>query len=422
MVFLAPFPLLLFSFALPGGRRPDDRHHTAVLHPLMGPLTTPQEPRLLDNKKTHTTSPYVRTYSPTPPVSRVKVVDNNDDIESEDDNDSELPEALPGNADADLDTDLATLSSPRDTPPDPSKGANTRPSIESGIGQLDVGTTLVLTRRVSGSGGHGGSGRAGNTAGVGNRARECDESYSDMMGHERARGWGLQTAADNGGGDNGGGCGGEGSHPWPGVGWEQGEVGRSGEAVRRWGRAVKEIDGDDESAIESAELEGLAIEQPPPGQAVGKRVELRRGDSVKYAGVAIGGDGNRWTGRGKGCRRSSTRERGSVGASGAEAMAPVAVNTSCTVAASGNPVGGEPPPSGRRKEKRRGSGSRNAKHAALGNGKTLVDSFEATSFCYYMSNIVITVACTPSPPAPIALPRCIGAPLPLTRNVKHDSV
>lgn len=290
-----------------------------------------------------------------------------------------------GNADADPDTDLAVLS-PRHTPPDLSKGSNTHPSIESGVlgQQFDVGTTLVLSGRNSGGRGNGGGGvgrAAENIAVVGSRARECDESYGDVIGHERARGWGLQTTGDHGGGgrggrDNGGGCEREGQS-WPGVGWEQGEVGGGGEAVRRWGRAVKEVDGDDESAIESAELEGLAVEQPPAGdQAAGKRMELRRGDSVKYAGAAtIGGDGNRWTGRGKGCRRSSTRERGSGGASGAEAIAPVAVNTSCMVAASGYPVGGEPPPSGRRKEKRRGSGSRNAKHPALSNGKTLAVPF-----------------------------------------------
>ena len=249
-----------------------------------------------------------------------------------------------------------------------------------------------------GGGSGGGTGRAAeDIAAVGSRARECDESYGDVMGHGRARGWGLQTTGDRGGGgrggrDNEGGCEREG-HSWPGVGWEQGEVGGGGEAVRRWGRAVKEVDGDDESAIESAELEGLAVGQPLAGdQAAGKRMELRRGDSVRNAGAAtIGGDGNRWTGRGKGCRRSSTRERGSGGASGAEGIASVAANMSCTAVASGNPVGGEPPPSGRRKEKRRGSGSRNARHPALSNGKTLAVPFlSGVAFSTSDLNIAIT--------------------------------
>ena len=347
------------------------------------------------------------------------MVDNNDDIESEDDNDSEPPEAssLPGNADADTypdsDPAVATLPSPRrHTPPDLllGKGATHHPSTITPRGisqhqqQLDAGgcSTMVLAgRSSSGSGSGGGNrggGRAENITGAGNRARGyCDNGEVTGHNRERARGWGSQTTvADSGGGGSGGGengggtCGPERQHhhhhqPWSGIGWEQGETGSSaggGGTVRRWGRVVEEAvgggdgDGDDASAIGSAELEELAVEQqqqqqqplPAAGQgaaaAAGKRVELRRGDSEKNAGAA---EGNRWSGRGKGHRSSSSSTR-DKGASGVEAtIASGAVDTGA--GGSGNLVGGETPPPGRRKERRRGSGLRGAKTPALGNGE-----------------------------------------------------
>lgn len=285
------------------------------------------------------------------------MVDNNDDLESEDDNDSEAPEASLEEVDVDQDADLNILSSLPVTPPDfddTPPGLTTRDEA-SGISTLQRPAVLVSScpgRRIDGN--------ADITATAGDEAL----SYSVVGGADgeknSAGGWSLERTtggcsadcrviADCGeGGDN---------NPWPGIDWGEGETGRSGGA-RRWGRVIDEADCDGTVGGGSGEEDRETVLEFPDENYREQR-ELVAQSSAR--------EGKRIVGRGKKECRSGSRDRGNGGMSGGEETASRALGASSRTGTSA--TAREPSPLGIKKERRRMSGSRAPKMLALSNGK-----------------------------------------------------
>lgn len=277
------------------------------------------------------------------------MVDNNDDIESEDDNDSAdaaEAEASPEEADTDNpspDTDplLTNTPSPRSTSPpgaDQTTDASCRQRRgEVGESEVDNEISLVITKR-SGGGDGGGDRDSGEISGGGS-ANVTENTSDGAAGESRPLDQHSFYANGSGGGGEGGGGGGgaEGennSTPWTEIEWGQGE-GESGGAVRRWGRAVQE--GDDYGSTETATSAG---DLEPPS-ITGEAVAGERGKEEEH--------------------ESPSLEKG---------ISHEAAQTATTPVKGG---AGEPPPrSGGRskKERRRASGSRAPKALVVSNGKS----------------------------------------------------
>lgn len=285
---------------------------------------------------------------------RFKVVDNNDDIESEDDNDSAdaaEAEGSPEEADTDNpppDTDplIASTPFPQSTP---SSGAERTTDPSCGqrggrVGGNEVDDDVCPVTPKLGGGGDGGDDRdSGSSGGGGAYVTGPTSDGAARESHPQ----GQHSVYANGGGRGGegrGGIDGESNNTdWTEIEWGQGE-GESGGAVRRWGRAVQE--GEDYGSTGTITSTGEVEQRPMPGEAV--------------AGE-----------RGKEGRESPSLDRGvSRTALAGEGGTHEAAQTA-TTAVKG--VAGEPPPkSGGRskKERRRASGSRAPKALVLSNGKS----------------------------------------------------
>lgn len=279
------------------------------------------------------------------------MVDNNDDIESEDDNDSAdaaeaEAEASPEEADTDdtpPDTDplLINTPSPQSTPSSGVDQTADAPGRQrggrAGESEVDTDISLVIPKCSDGDGdggGHRDSGRSG---------RESADTSDGTAGGARPPNQNsLHVNGSGGSGEGRGGAEVENNAPWTEIEWGRGE-GESGGAVRRWGRVVQE--GEDcgsTGTVVSGELE------PPPTR------EAAAGERGKEEG-----------------RESPSLDRGGsrvdlTRAGGSQEAAPTA-----TTPAKG--VAGEPPPkSGGRskKERRRASGSRAPKALVLSSGES----------------------------------------------------
>lgn len=313
------------------------------------------------------------------------MVDNNDDIESEDDDDSAgaaegEAEASPEDVDADsssphVDHPHAATDSHGSTP---LSGIDQSSSGQRGTGgggsEVSADVPLILAAEGSGSdvGGSGDAGR-GSTGGggsaiavsaaaenvsdgssvAGNRAQHECGVYSNDGGGVAVEGEEEGAAAGGGGGGEGGGASGDNvSNPWAGIEWGQGE-GESGVPVRRWGRAVQEVDGygSNGTIASVGELE-------PPSVTEDVASGGRGNDESRRSSTSLDREGSRVDETGEGGNQSAT------------AAAAAAATTAVTRAKS---VAGEPPPrsgSRNKKERRRASGSRAPKASSF-SGKSL---------------------------------------------------
>lgn len=283
------------------------------------------------------------------------MVDNNDDIESEDDNDSaDAAEAEGSPEDADTDNPppdseplLAGTSSPRSTP---SSGADRRTDAScrqrgGAVGQSEVDNDISLGAPKRSGGGDGGGDRDSGSSGGG--SADVSENNSNgvaVVSHPHSQHSVYANTSGSGGGGEGigGADGGTTNTPWADIEWGQGE-GESGGAVRRWGRAVQET----EEYGSTGTLTGAADVKPPPMTG-----ETEAGEQRKQGRESPSLD--------RGVSRTDLTDEGGVHEAAQTATTPV------------KGVAGEPPPrSGGRskKERRRASGSRAPKALVLSSGK-----------------------------------------------------
>lgn len=307
------------------------------------------------------------------------MVDNNDDIESEDDNDSAdaaEAEGSPEEADTDNsppDTDplLASTPSPQSTP---SSGADRRtdPSCRQrggGVGESEVDNDVSLGVPKRSGGVDGGDDRDSGSSGGG--SADATENTSDGVAVENRPPDRHSVYANA----NGGGGGGDGSvgadrettnTPWTDIEWGQGE-GESGGAVRRWGRAVQE--GEEYGSAETFTSAGEVEPPPMTGEAVAgeRRKEARESPSLD-----------------RGASRTDLTSEGGTHEAVQTATTPV------------KGVAGEPPPrSGGRskKERRRASGSRAPKALVLSNGEWQTVCWSAKLGGYTSCRHTVCLAC-----------------------------
>ena len=328
----------------------------------------------------------LRECPPPSPVKKNKqVVDNNDDIESEDDNDSAdaaEAEASPREGDADPSSDagalFASTPSPQSTPSsgvDQLTDASCQPSVGRGgaRGEEDADIPLVLAKGSGGGGGGSGGGDVGGLgdggsrggSGGGTRVMAAAATASDGVAaaailassHEcGVYGTGHGSGGGSGGTGEGGGTDAENSNnPWAGIEWGEGE-GESGGAVRRWGRVVQEGDGYGSNANDTMASTG-GLETPPPAATGGKAAARERGKFQGQGSSNLEQEGNRVDPMGEGSSQAAT---------------PTTTTTSTTTTSGrAKGVAGEPPSrsgSRNKKERRRASGSRAPKALALSSG------------------------------------------------------
>lgn len=271
------------------------------------------------------------------------MVDNNDDIESEDDNDSadaaaegeedaEPEEATADNmsdAESPLITTTATPS-PRSTPP----SGDFDPPLSCPTVRTDTsGSSTEGRRKKEGVGDDPLVVATRATAAAQNRPRHDYSAYGNNSGSGDKDGEGA-------GGDGGEGDTVENKNPWAGIEWGQAE-GESGGAVRRWGRVVQEGDGYGSNGIEtSGDLE--------PPSSVGEDMVGESGIEARPQSSASLEKRGRRVDNGEG-----SSQAGAVTAATGEEGA----------------VRGPPPQSGSKKGRRRASLSRAPKSSAMSKGR-----------------------------------------------------
>lgn len=282
------------------------------------------------------------------------MVDNNDDIESEDDNDSAdavEAEASPEEADTDNpppDTDpfLTNTPSPQSTP---SSGADQTTDTscrqrggEVGERKVDNSISLVIPKRSDGGDG-GGVRDSGSSGGMSAKVTEntSDGAAGGNCPHNQHS---VYANGSSRGGEGKGGADGENKSPWTEIEWGQGE-GEGGGAVRRWGKVVQEGEdyGSTGTVTSAGELE------PPPITGETVTGERRKEEGRESPGLE------------RGVSRIDLIDEGGNHEGAKTATTPV------------KGVAGEPPPrSGGRskKERRRASGSRAPKALVLSNGES----------------------------------------------------
>lgn len=277
------------------------------------------------------------------------MVDNNDDIESEDDNDSaDAAEADGSPEEADTDNPLPDtdplLTSTRSPQGTPSSGAHRTTDAccrqrEGGVGDSGIEDKISLVIPKHRGGGDAGGDRDSGTF-AGGSANVTETNSTGAAGGIQPNIQHSVIVNDSGGGGEGrDGADGENNNtPWTDIEWGQGE-GESGGAVRRWGRAVQE--GEDCGSTGTITSAGEVELPPTAGETV---AEERRKEG----------------------RESPSLDRGISPIDLAGERGTHEMTTSTVKGAAGEP----PPRSGGRskKERRRTSGSRAPKALVLSNG------------------------------------------------------
>ena len=241
----------------------------------------------------------------------MKLVDNNDDLESEDDIDSEPPEALPEDAVAEPD--------PEKTMPPPMNGTSPKSDDQAAIVRSSVdafrGELVTVLRPLAGE--------AQSVTRVDSKDSKDDAVLND---------------------------------PWPDIEWRERET-RSSGTVRRWGRVVEEVDVDGNSVDNGFEIESMSKERSLRLKEEGNDLGLNDVGGLgreKVAEMQPKGEGERPL------SMQRTKQRG-VGSRERKAARFVALGVGV--------AGGELPPQGyKRDNKRRAPGSRGSKALTPSNG------------------------------------------------------
>lgn len=273
-------------------------------------------------------------------VHSTQVVDNNDDLESEDDNDSEPPEA------SNVDEELVDADAD-----------NTAPNHQRSADQVAPDQQLLHYQTQQGQPPPHRRAEIGSTATSGATDAKRQEQESDLVtkGTVAGRGSFGETGAagvDRSGDDHRHDQ--ETNHtvtdPWPGVDWGEGETGgtRGGGLVRRWGRVVEEP----AEQPTNSSIDGDEFEQAP---AMGEQGDERR--LMENAGMRVVCRG----GRGRG-RRVLTTVAVASAAKAAAAAVRAAVDGESALRGGGGV--------GVRRDKCRGSG-RAPKALTLSSGETV---------------------------------------------------
>lgn len=328
-----------------------------------------------------------------PRIRPSKVVDNNDDIESEDDNDSVPLDSPP--EDTDLDAEMEQSITPsleqgvNSSRPSAAKErtADMAAGLEAGSGEGD--RARVESEYANNEGGRISSRSDGERTSMGSMIRDeraHDDSITGSNG-SRPLGQPVETIRIHADGARTG----EGEHvAWAGMDWVKRETGTGNvEMVRRWGRVVDEANDEVALGEDSGTPARLPLDDRPSPTTEEMRAKHSEnpGKDNDGKGVAAGegakprrGAGKRLSARGKNTHRLSSKERGG-GGHHTESEAPTAFTAEAAMAAAatalerGNSSGranlacGDTPPSGGKKERRGTLGSRGPKALALTNGK-----------------------------------------------------